>query len=405
MQADTRHFSPTPHHAALRVPERLRQAAAQLCPRLWRQVEAGAAVTVAAHAEGLWRRAAEVGMPRHPLLRRARQGLRAALAGQLGRHREVDAAAALAQFDRYPLLQTSDHAQLVLDPVTFYTNLVFAMGARRCGARFLFINACSTITLETRARSGPGWLAADGGRINLFGLPRRRLARSSVCAPSGPVRFALQGEGAAEVDWLRRRLPTAAFGSPAEAFEAANACLWPHLDGADRSTLAYTDDRLTAAAVAYNLTEPDGILFRLLFEPALRCRFLSALARRRQGVGRLALPATAQLFWAVRGGRVRPLRLEDGWLQEPGGTGCRFRLDPAAVIAGLRAGELFPDLCLGFLAIAILPRVMVTGGSSQAGLYPADRRGAARGSGGGFRISPPQVMRSPRGRRMAGWPA
>ena len=271
------------------------------CPRLHRLLDRHASTTVSDYAALLW----QTGLHEPAYAVAARRYVVAALR----RHLETETALnaeerrdALEQFERVPVFQTSDHAQVVIDPGMFSSNLVYHLGAKRVGCRYLFVNACSTATLETRAGIGPGWLTVQGSRVNVFGLSRAALARRSVCAVSDPVRFrfttpasALPPGEVAVLQELSALLGGSEYPSPARAFAAANATLWHALTRSDPTAMVYTDDALTASLTATYLDNADTVLSRLLFDVRARARLeeimASTLAR---GLGRLVLRDTTQ---------------------------------------------------------------------------------------------------------------
>jgi hypothetical protein len=284
--------------------------------------------------------------------------------------------AALAQFWRRPVIQTADHAQLLVDPVSFFTNLVFGLGALQVGCRYLFVNACSTVTLETRAGSGPGWLSVDGALYEM--------RRTSVCAAENGARFVLESRSppprplanrVRAIEELAEQIGAAEYPSFQHALVSANEALWRAWDWQRRTTLIYTDDRLTAAVVARHLSDAGSPLRRILFEPRLRRGWAEGLIRRRIGAGSLALRGSTDYFWGLRAGKVRPLRLRGEWLVEPGHAGgFRIRFGEEELRTGLDCGSLFPDLAVGFLALSVLPEVTVLGGWSQSIYLPIIER-------------------------------
>lgn len=343
------------------------------CPRLHRLLEQHASTTVSDYAALLW----QTGLHEPAYAVAARRYVVAALRQHLETETPLNADErrdALEQFERVPVFQTSDHAQVVLDSGVFSTNLVYHLGAKRVGCRYLFVNACSTVTLETRAGIGPGWLTVRGSRVNVFGLSRAALGRRSVCAVSDPVRFrftppanALPPGEVAVLQELSALLGGSEYLSPARAFAAANAALWHALTRSDPTAIVYTDDALTASVTATYLDNDDTVLSRLLFDVRARARLeevmASTLAR---GPGRLILRDTTQYFWGVRDGRIRPLRIDGSVLRERDNRARVVVPYTAKDVAGaLRAGIVYPNLFVGFLALSILPRVRVLGGSSQ----------------------------------------
>jgi hypothetical protein len=353
----------------------------RLSPRLYGLIHEHAETTLGAYARALWQPPPE---PFSAEGRRARRHLLDALEAHVKAEDSPaagEADEALRQFARCPVLQTADHSELLLDPHSFHTNILYHIGAGETGNRFLFVNAASTVTFETWRAHGPGWLNVRGARVNVFGLSRRVLTGTSICAAPGPFRFRLAVGGddghpltRAEqtyLEELRGLLGGRAYESAPAAFAAANDLLWGSWDGARRTVPVITDDRLTASLVARHLADEGSLLGRMLFAPEVRALLEAELGRISSVVGGWALPPTTQHFWGVRGGRIRPLWLADGELREAGTTeGFRLTFEREAVVRGLLEGRLYPNLLLGFLALSTLPKVRVLGGHRQATYVP-----------------------------------
>ncbi len=291
-----------------------------------------------------------------------------------------------------PVLQTGDHAELLLSKLNFSTNAVAALGARGSGRAAFIVNAASTLTLRTRAGAGPGLLQVGGTRFNLFGLPRRVLSGTSLYA-MGAVKLEWRQSGeplpAAEerlIATLRELTGDEMFPCAADAILTFNRRLWKRLDPLwSRGGLPeplFTDDRLTAMVVAAHL-ERGTPLAELLFSPGPRNRFL----RHRDAAGG-TIPQGTDFFSAVRGGRIVPLRLDQDadhgvcLRERPQAAGsCDDRLvvpfEPATIARMIRAGHLVPDLVTGFAALSVLPAARALGGTRQSIYLPALARAVA----------------------------
>ncbi|HEX8339195.1 MAG TPA: hypothetical protein VF621_20910 [Pyrinomonadaceae bacterium] len=351
----------------------------RLSPRLYGLIREHADTPLAEYARSLWQTPPE---PSSAAGQRARRHLMAALEGHLKAvgSPATQADEALRQFERCPVLQTADHSELLLDPHSFHTNLLYHVGARATGNRFLFVNAASTVTFETWRAHGPGWLNVRGARVNVFGLSRRSLTGTSVCAAPGPFRFrlavdkdahTLNDAESAYLEELRGLLGGREYESAPAAFAAVNGIMWGSWGDARSTTPVITDDRLTASLVARHLADGQSLLGRMLFTHDVRARLEGELARIASGAGRWALPSTTQHFWGVRDGRIRPLRVADGELREVGAReGFRLTFEREAVARALVAGRLYPNLFIGFLALSTLPRVRVLGGHRQFTYVP-----------------------------------
>jgi hypothetical protein len=308
--------------------------------------------------------------------------------------------ALLADVADRPVLQTGDHAELLVSPLNFATNSVAALGARGSARAAFVVNAASTVTLRTKAGVGPGLLQVGGTRFNLFGLPRRVLSGMSLYAT-----------GAARLEWRQsgEPLPTAeervvatlreltgdeVFPSAADAILTFNRRLWKHPGPLwSRGGLPeplFTDDRLTATVVAAHI-ERGTLLARLLFSPDARNTFL-----RHRDASAGMIPNGTDFFSAVRGGRIVPLRLDlnaDHGVclrEQPRVTGRDdhhqvFPFEPGEIARMLRAGRLVPDLVTGFAALSVLPAARALGGIRQSVYLPALARAVADALGGADR--------------------
>jgi hypothetical protein len=279
----------------------------------------------------------------------------------------------LSTWDQLPLLQTADHLQLILDPSTASNNVAFAIGAESVGAKYAFVNASSTITMETRNRFGPGWLYLRGKPINVFGFPRKKLKRSSVCAARWRRPIQLEPHCSAQMSvselgflsQVRNWLSHLPIETPANALVSANSLIWEKMRSSKMPRIVWTDDRLIAEIVALHIEDDKSPLMRMLFQPST-CEYV--LATLKASATRLPKACTlaTDLFWLLRGDRIRPLRLQAGVLVEQSRTSCvRIPFCRAAVLDNLRKWVLFPDLFLSFAALTYFGNCYVAGGTSQ----------------------------------------
>ncbi len=336
------------------------------------QLQGCSEMSLGTYAASLWRAG---GAPASQQGKLARKLLMAELSVELGERFGVEEArAALAQFSSTPLFQTSDHCQLILDPTTFYTNLVYRLGAVRSRRKYLFVNACSTVTLESKGKSGPGWLATDASAINVLGWRRRDLSRTSVCAAAQAVRFELTDE-ARDCDFGSRRttalndLRATLRGAPEQlgrAFCWANETIWSELETRDRTKLVYTDDFFVAKVVARHIAEADSLVHWLVFQVEARALLREELELLGSGFRGRALRQSTAFFWLAREGRIRALAVDARGFFEPSAPGdIVVPLNCECLVEALRTGLLYPNLLIGFLALSVLPQVQVLGGSSQ----------------------------------------
>ncbi len=277
------------------------------------------------------------------------------------------------ELEAFPVIQTADHLQLLLDRTTYCNNLLFAIGAAENGLRHIVCNASTSNTLRAGRDGGPGLLRIGATTLNVFGLPGRRLSSMCVAAKGCPVSFELRPIGvvsesdAPAVAFLRGRLGREAYDAPCEAFLEANRDLFRALSSDPKGVVPLlTDDWLVSDLVAAHLETPESPIHRLFSAPGaldhllvLRCTELSPIERR-------ALPASTAFFWGVdRTGRRLSMQSSNGMITDADGRVC-LPISPAALAAALRERRILPDLFLGFLVLGILPRVRVVGGFSQA---------------------------------------
>ena len=285
-------------------------------------------------------------------------------------------------FNRCPILQTGLHHQLFLDSYTFFALLFTHIGAQAAGLTQFAMFTSTTVTLETRSRHGPGWINIGGTPVNLFGLSRRVLARTSVLG-APPVAFdmdAIRLEASRSdpstqetirrierLGWAERQpAPFAA------QISAANADLYASWSQSTAAKPPFAiNDRDVATLLNHHLMG-DGICGRLLFDERRREKLKKDIGfcRQKEMAGSF-LPSGSDFFWRVRGGRIRQLKDVAGCLRDPvdpDWPGVRLRRPD--LIEPLSSGEIVPDLFLIFLLLAILPRVRVLGGMRQIAYLP-----------------------------------
>jgi hypothetical protein len=346
----------------------------ECCPRLIELLRVAGEQTIGEYAKALWK------TPPRPASTQGKLAWQY-LVSSLNDHLRKSVTAppgyieeALNQFEQYPILQTADHCGLLLDPTSFHTNLLYHIGARKAGQRFLFINAASTITFETWRAEGPGWLNINGVRINVFGLSRRDLTGKSVSAATGSFKFKLsikENESSltepekAYVNELRDLLGKRLYVNAADAFDDANRLLWEQWDSQRRTSLVITDDRFTSTVLALHLKDERSVISRMLFDSAVR----RGLKRELGNVSNRFFPNSTDHFWGVRDGRIRPLRLKEGVLRDETDS-LRIPFERETLIEGLRQGRLYPNLFFAFLVLSIVPRVRVLGGHRQLTYLP-----------------------------------
>lgn len=277
-------------------------------------------------------------------------------------------------------IETGPHCQLVLDPVTQATLQLSRIGLRVSQQRALVWYGCSTVTLESSAFAGPGWLSVNGRPANVFGLSRRRLAHHSVCASLDRVNFApvLADRSSSpskltilNLDLIKETFPPAAFRSPAAAFHSANQHIWSAGNMACDAPLITLDDDFASHLVALHLSQSDSLLSRVLFQPE-RCQRLLGAAAAEANAPDPDLKWNTDFFWHFRAGRIRSMRQVGGMLFEkahPDEFVLPFRRDE--ILSAIETGVLRPSLFVVLLVLGILPGFRVLGGPYQMRYYPS----------------------------------
>ncbi|MER9070655.1 hypothetical protein NKH84_29650 [Mesorhizobium sp. M0902] len=281
------------------------------------------------------------------------------------------------QLRNRPVIQTGPHCHLILEPDTFYTHIFSAIGLRSHKDSWYVSYSPSTVKFTESAKKGPGWLRLGDRTLNVFGLSRSKMIPFSVCGRHAPQRFALRSSEQTSdanqlVEHLQRALPDGEFPSAADAIKAANQSLW-HRFFASNLQLLQIDDLDVADLVAQHLRDPSSWLSSTLFgagsfAKSLLTHFKSVDCGQWGGWAK----TTTDFFWHLSGGRIFPLRLDDGLLLNADGT-FSLRCAPDALVRSLNEGEIIPSLFLSLLVTSVLPGLRALGGRRQIVYYPIMR--------------------------------
>ncbi|MDW9358569.1 hypothetical protein [Sinorhizobium meliloti] len=290
-------------------------------------------------------------------------------------HREIETLG--KQLRLRPVIQTGPHCHLVFAPDAFYTHIFGAIGLRSHEDRWYVSYSCSTVKFTENAKQGPGWLRLGDRTFNVFGLSRSKMDPFSVCGRHAPQRFALtSSEQVVDVnrlvEQLQRALPDGEFPSASDAIKTANQVLW---QGYFTSKLRFLqiDDLDVADLVVLHLRDRSSWLSVTLFGPGGFAKSLSThLKSFNCGQWSGWAKTTTDFFWHFSGGRIFPLRLDDGEFLNKDGT-FSLRCAPDAVAQALSEGQIIPSLFLSFLVTSILPGLRALGGSRQIVYYPIMR--------------------------------
>jgi hypothetical protein len=286
----------------------------------------------------------------------------------------LDVAHTLAAF---PVIQTAPHCQLYVDPMAFWAYLLGWIGASEAGCPLLPVFNTATVTLQSRASSGPAWLTTSRGASNITTSPSSRLAGTSVCAAGRAVAYdrakiaaAWQRAGDDErpgIAKLERSIVDA--DSLADSTDRTNTALLRGLSGARIVPVLFSES-LVADLMADLLVGEDPLICAMLFDPGRQARLRLGFERATSRLYGHFLSTPTAHFWATRERKIRRLELQDGWLVEvcaDAAEGVRVRYERAAIADALRAGVLVPNLFWSFALVAILPGLTAIGGTRQIG--------------------------------------
>lgn len=298
---------------------------------------------------------------------------------------------AFGELEQGAPIQTGPHCQCLLEPTTLGSLLLMREGARQRRYRYVTWYGCSTVTLESRSRCGPGWIVVPGRTLNAFGLSRKTLARSSVCARRLSVKWADETRiaiaGLMGAHLLDRSV---LYRSPADAFRSANTSLWNRLEADGHTALLQLDDRFCAELVARHIEDKDSPIHHIVLDP----RFVGIIEKERAEIRAESpchhFPWSTDFFWYCGPSRIERLS-SSGKLLRGVRSGIEFSATGSELVRGLRAGQLLPNLFLSFLCMSLLTGFGVVGGPlqilylpnfasvasrlfEQAGLLPLTRR-------------------------------
>lgn len=268
------------------------------------------------------------------------------------------------------VIQTANHCQLLLDAPSFYSTFLTWMGAKSAGLRNYVVFNSIAVTLETRARSGPGWVPATGSSLPLFNVSRRTLERTSVMGLANPSFNAetidILSDLGIELPW--REIEAMPMASAENLITSANLGLhskWsPNGPG-----VVFINDRFISNLLIEHIKHRT-LVYDILFEPDRRHALLKNLSEHRgRPHGGSLIPKSTELFWALDKGRIQPLSVLGSRIMS-NKINFDVIIDPVSIVELLESGEIIPDLFVLFIILSFLPRVKVLGGLRQIGYIP-----------------------------------
>lgn len=284
---------------------------------------------------------------------------------------------AAKQIAELPVIQSGPHCFLMIDPDAFYTHLFSALGLSSHRRRWHIYFGCSTVKFIERGRKGPGFLATGAGTANIFGLSRKRMGSTNLCATGNSFSFRFEynhpGAETGATALLKDALPSAAFPTAADAIIAGNKALWqqtfpPLLQ------LVQFDDRDVGDLVAEHFEDHDSWLSRrFIGQGNVAEKLLHAIEHLNNGPWAGWVRRTTDFFWGLGQGRIFPLRLDGNVLVSVNGSGFSVPFDPQHVAQALRERRLVPNLLMMAIVTSILPGVRLLGGSRQVIYLPLMR--------------------------------
>lgn len=279
------------------------------------------------------------------------------------------------EFLRRPVIQQADHANIVLDIETFLNNYLFHIGAAEAGANVALHSQCTTVVCFSRRvpPRGPVFLETRGGRYNVFGLSKTTYKNATFCALPGPVVLALapiEGPDPAG-DPVLSQLIGRSFPNAVEAYRRCNEELWERLAVGRGVRRVQVDEGMAAEAVALHLQDTASPVYHLLFDPALRDRFLETKRAVVESSRNIVINRAApDFFWYRKGARLHPVVVRGTGrhaelMVETDGSPLPITYEPSAIVAALRSGDLHSDRFLAYMVRSLLPGAIAVGGSVQ----------------------------------------
>lgn len=279
--------------------------------------------------------------------------------------------------ERFPVIQTGFHSQLLVDPISFYTYALYAIGACAVGSEVALNYSCSTNSLQNTKFSGAGWLHHKGEPFNLFGLSRQRFDSLSVFANVPDNRWNFDRLLEARDPSLRAlglRLKGISAPAAETAFNLANVRLSDHMTGCSVKSVFFGES-LVVRMLIEHLRSKKSVIRRVILEPTFRSSVLRKLRENMKDRTSELLPFGTELFWIVTGGKLRPAVIDGNEICKKNDPSARVvRLNEEDLVVALEQGSLVPSLFLTFQMIGSLPRINVLGGHRQIFYFPAMQR-------------------------------
>lgn len=278
---------------------------------------------------------------------------------------------------QHTTLQTGPHVQLLLDRDFFSTALSSYIGLSSAGFRYFPIFTGSICKFETAKGEGAGYIKFEDKLVNIFGMSRAEMQKTSVIAAKKDFKFVFQGrENLPErVSFEFDRIANMAEGIVAKdatsCFWQLNKKLWNTWDRHQRVTPIYLDDRFYSRVLAHHLSDESSLLFRLLSDYGWINHVLGGMRRAAESPAASMFPSGTDFFWGVGDTRIHELRLKEGYLAKTLGKDVpTIKMHPVDLRKHLLKGSITPDVFMIFLVASFLPNFRVLGGPFQVAYLP-----------------------------------
>ena len=290
---------------------------------------------------------------------------------------------ALAEFIKIPVLQTGPHCQLLVERSRFYSAIFSLIGLNSIGHKYCFLENCSTVSFTEKANTGPGWITFHDTSINVFGLSRRTLLKSSVYAYNAPLSFELNPTlGKIKINKinlllkeLKELIGSEKFNSATKAFNKANHTLWRSWDKFKEFYPIFLDEYFFVKLLLSHLSDSNSIVYRILNDCNYYNKILSNIKDEAKLPTGSKIPHQTEFFWTIRKKKIHALVINDGKIfNENHIDELCFDFNITNIKKGLKEGILIPDAFMIILMLSILPNVRIVGGSRQIAYYSPFQR-------------------------------
>jgi hypothetical protein len=348
-----------------------------------------------------------------------------------GAHAAAEAASAVRDD---PVVTTSNHFGLDTLAVSAHCTLLFAL--RRAAAPTSVVLGCSSVSMDSG--SYPMGLliydrcaGADARLVHKLPVWPNRLRRRIVAAAE-PVDAGMVARARGRLRAMTTSGEISSFCARAagrvldedlsddailslptyaQQSTAVNRRLWSRIVGGAPSVIQLELEQVVADLLRHDLTDPGSVVARLMFDPVVRRRLLSALDGVRAGWNLAGLYEALRcrdtdtpprhgtvFFWGRRDdGRRIPLVVDGQYLVGMDGQRqrCAYPLAPQPLAEAVTSGRLLPSLLTCFTVLSFARGIGCVGGPHQAAYLPIMRDAVARAIAADDPVAAQQVADTP----------